>query len=73
MNTPQTNQANADWVQIVRQHVEPLNYGSVEIIVQDSRIIQIEKTQRWRLPKRRSADRPAIPEATRFGPRAPLK
>jgi hypothetical protein len=60
MNTPHTKQANSDWIQIVRQHIEPLNYGSVEIVVQDSRIIQIEKTQRWRLPKSRPAERPEI-------------
>ena len=57
MNTPRTKQADADWVRIVRQHVEPLNYGSVEIVIQDSRIVQIDKTQRWRLPKSRAVER----------------
>jgi hypothetical protein len=42
---------NTDWLEIVRQHVEPLNYGSVEIVIHDSRIVQIDKTQRWRLPE----------------------
>jgi hypothetical protein len=28
-----------------------LDYGSVEIIVQDSRVVQIERTQRSRFPK----------------------
>ena len=43
------NDQDTDWLQIVRQHVEPLNYGSVEIVIHDSRIVQIDKTQRWRL------------------------
>jgi hypothetical protein len=46
-----TNDKNTDWLQIVRRHIEPLNYGSVEIVIHDSRIVQIDTTQRWRLPE----------------------
>jgi hypothetical protein len=45
------NHPDNDWLQIVRRHIEPLHYGSVSIIVQDSRVIQIEKTERRRLQK----------------------
>jgi hypothetical protein len=43
--------SDSDWLQIVRRHIGPLRYGSVEIIVQDSRIIQIQTKERWRLQK----------------------
>jgi hypothetical protein len=39
------------WLELVIQHVNSLNYGVVEIIVHDSRVIQIEKTERVRLEK----------------------
>lgn len=51
MNPHLINDKNTDWLQIVRQHVEPLHYGSVEIVIHDSRIVQIDKTERWRLPE----------------------
>jgi hypothetical protein len=44
---------DAKWLEIVQQHVASLQYGVVEIIVHDSRVTQIEKTERLRL------DRPA--------------
>ena len=43
--------ADANWLEIVRQHVGSLRFGVVEIIVHDSRVIQIEKTERLRLDK----------------------
>ncbi len=39
------------WLEMVIQHVQSLNYGVVEIVVHDSRVIQIEKTERVRLDK----------------------
>jgi hypothetical protein len=39
------------WLELVIQHVGSLRYGVVEIIVHDSRVIQIEKTERVRLEK----------------------
>lgn len=54
---PSTQAASADqnWQEIVRQHVESLRFGTVEIIIHDSRVIQIEKTERVRLTKGGSA------------------
>jgi hypothetical protein len=37
------------WSEMVAQNVKSLRYGAVEIIVQDSRVIQIKKTERVRL------------------------
>jgi hypothetical protein len=43
-----------DWLEIVRQQVGSLRYGVVEIVVHDSQVTQIEKTERVRLEKPRS-------------------
>jgi hypothetical protein len=39
------------WLELVVQNVKSLQYGVVEIVVHDSRVIQIEKTERVRLDK----------------------
>jgi hypothetical protein len=39
------------WLELVFQQVGSLRYGVVEIVVHDSRVIQIEKTERLRLDK----------------------
>ncbi|MGA2179166.1 MAG: YezD family protein [Verrucomicrobiota bacterium] len=39
------------WLELVIQHVGSLRYGVVEIVIHDSRVIQIEKTERVRLEK----------------------
>ena len=43
--------ANANWLDIVREQVGSLKYGVVEIVVHDSQVTQIEKTERLRLDK----------------------
>lgn len=42
---------NANWLEIVREQVGSLKYGVVEIVVHDSQVTQIEKTERLRLDK----------------------
>lgn len=49
---------NADWLEIVRQQVASLRFGVVEIIVHDSQVTQIEKTERLRLDKPAADTRP---------------
>ena len=46
------------WLEIVRQQVGSLRYGVVEIIVHDSQVTQIEKTERLRLDKPTAETRP---------------
>jgi hypothetical protein len=48
--------SDAKWLELVSQSVKSLRYGVVEIIVHDSRVTQIEKTERVRLDK--TEDRP---------------
>ena len=38
-----------NWLEVVRRQVGSLHYGAVEIVVHDSRVVQIEKTERVRL------------------------
>jgi hypothetical protein len=52
------NLNNANWLEIVRQQVGSLRYGVVEIIVHDSQVTQIEKTERLRLDKPTTEARP---------------
>jgi len=40
-----------DWLEVVRQHVGSLRFGVVQIVVHDSQVTQIEKTERVRLEK----------------------
>ena len=49
---------HADWLKIVREQVGTLRYGAVEIIVHDSQVTQIEKTERLRLDKAATSTRP---------------
>jgi hypothetical protein len=39
------------WLEIVRRQVVSLRYGVVQIVVHDSKVTQIEKTERVRLDK----------------------
>ncbi len=39
-----------DWVALVREKVEGLRYGVVQLVVHDGRVTQIERTEKTRLP-----------------------
>jgi hypothetical protein len=39
-----------EWLEIVRQKVESLRFGVVQIVVHDGRVTQIERTEKTRLP-----------------------
>ena len=43
------------WLDIVRQKVESLRYGVVQIVVHDSRVTQIERTEKTRIAGQRDA------------------
>jgi hypothetical protein len=53
--------ASQDWLEIVREQVNSLRFGVVEIVVHDSRVVQIEKTERVRLDKKEAETRPGRP------------
>jgi hypothetical protein len=38
-----------DWIALVREKVEGLRYGVVQVVVHDGRVTQIERTEKTRL------------------------
>jgi hypothetical protein len=55
---PGNESRDSKWLALVAQDVQSLRYGAVEIIVHDSRVIQIEKTERVRLDKPEQRPKP---------------
>ncbi len=47
--TAKLNQARSSWQKIVESHVDSLRFGVVQIVVHDSRVVQIERTEKVRL------------------------
>lgn len=43
--------AETDWLALVAEQVGQLRYGVVQITVHDSRVVQIERTEKVRLDK----------------------
>ncbi|MBW8780543.1 MAG: YezD family protein [Verrucomicrobia bacterium] len=43
------------WLEIVREKVEGLRYGVVQVVVHDARVTQIERTEKTRIPGQRDA------------------
>lgn len=58
MNLPPKTEDNGDkfpaWLEIVRRQVGSLRFGLVQIVVHDSEVTQIDKTERVRLQKSQS-------------------
>jgi hypothetical protein len=48
------SEKKSDWQEIVRRQVGSLRFGTVQIVVHDSHVTQIEKTERVRLEKCRA-------------------
>ncbi len=44
-----------DWIALVREKVESLRYGVVQLVVHEGRVTQIERTEKTRLPNDRNA------------------
>jgi hypothetical protein len=40
---------NNSWLEIVRQHVGSTRFGVVQIVIHESRVVQIERTEKVRL------------------------
>jgi hypothetical protein len=56
MNTAASEEEPVEsWLEIVRQKVEAMRFGSVQIIVHEGRVTQVESTEKTRLP----GDKPA--------------
>jgi len=46
---PDNKQPAADWLELVRHNVQSLRFGVVQIVVHNSRVTQIERTEKTRL------------------------
>ena len=46
---PSAPTTEAAWLALVAEKVNSLQYGVVQIVVHDSRIVQVERTERFRL------------------------
>jgi hypothetical protein len=59
LTVPTSDQASAsvlpEWIALVRDKVEGLRYGVVQLVVHDGRVTQIERTEKTRLPAGRDA------------------
>jgi len=44
------NASTPDWIALVREKVEGLRFGVVQLVVHDGRVTQIERTEKTRLP-----------------------
>ncbi|MEI9865074.1 MAG: YezD family protein [Limisphaerales bacterium] len=51
IKTASSSNEKLDWLEVVRRQVGSLSYGVVQIVVHDSQVTQIEKTERVRLDK----------------------
>ena len=65
MNAVQSfSNADAQWLRLVREQVDTLRFGIVQIVVHESRVVQIERTERVRLDGATKpgskADKPSI-------------
>jgi hypothetical protein len=45
------NASQPDWLALVREKVETLRYGVVQIVVHDSRVTQIERTEKTKIDR----------------------
>ena len=63
-----SNHSAADhWQDVVRRQVGSLNFGSIEIVVHDSQIVEIDTTERFRFPHGGLAKSPSWNRATELG------
>jgi hypothetical protein len=50
-NGREANENLPEWLELVRQQVESLKFGTVQITVHDSRVTQVERLEKVRLDR----------------------
>lgn len=58
---PEKNEERPVWLELVREKVLSLRFGVVQIVVHDSRVTQIERTEKTRLDAAASETRSLPP------------
>ena len=57
------NQLPSDWLDLVREKVESVRFGVVQITIHDSKVTQIDRTEKIRIGHpRQSLNRPDVLE-----------
>lgn len=51
-SSPESDPEISSWLQVVERKVAALRFGSVQIVVHEGRVTQIESTEKFRLPTR---------------------
>jgi hypothetical protein len=46
----------ADWLDALRQQVSSLRFGVIQIVVHEGRVVQIERTEKFRIPSKNSTE-----------------
>ena len=54
MNDDETREMPGNWLDIVRQQVGTMRYGIVQVVVHEGHVVQIERTEKVRLPAKSS-------------------
>ena len=44
-----------EWVEVLRQQVASLRFGLIQVVVHEGRVVQIERTEKYRLPQKGSS------------------
>ena len=50
-NNDEANESLPTWLKLVREQVEALKFGTVQITVHDSRVTQVERLEKLRLDR----------------------
>ncbi|WP_201024038.1 YezD family protein [Paenibacillus sp. 32O-W] len=45
------NEINAEWLQKIKEKIEGLQYGTVQVTIHSGKIVQIDRTERTRFDK----------------------
>ena len=56
-----------DWVQVVQDQVGAIRFGVVQIVIHESRVVQIERTEKLRFDRAIGEANPVVIKATSEG------
>lgn len=59
-NAPDAQGRDRSWLELVQKQVASLRFGIVQIVVHDSRVVQIERTEKVRLDHPHNDPSPAL-------------
>jgi hypothetical protein len=45
-----------DWLDALRQQVSSLRFGVIQIVVHEGRVVQIERTEKFRIPSKTTTE-----------------